>query len=762
MKKRIISLLLTVTLMFGVISMTAVDASAASSMKASERLITVLKQFEGFIAKPVWDYSQYSVGYGSAVKEDSEEFERYMEEGITEEEADALLRKYVAIGENAINNLIDTYGLTLSQQQFDALIDFCYNCGTSWTKQEGSFRASIISGATGTKFLNAIVSWCKAGGKIETGLIKRRLAEANMYLNDVYDVTPPSSYCYVLYNARGGYCALAIQAFQAGEVITELPATSKTGMNFIGWFTASSGGTKVTQLDSSLSGKTIYAQWETPEGTPEPAPEEVPVNYQRVVRVSTSLNVREEATTSSGVVKVLYNDDVVTVVAELELDGMLWGKLEGGGWIALKYTEAYTGEEKPAEPEEPAEPEDPETPEEPEPPQGPETPAEPEQPATEIKVTVTGSVVNVRSGAGTSNGVTSAVYRGQTVTLVEVTDAGGAKWGKLSTGGWICLTYTDYKAESTGGTEQPSEPQQPSGETTVKVTNGPINVRSGAGTGNKVISSVYNGQSLTITSVTNVDGRPWGQISGSGWICLSYTDYQAGGNGSSGGETQTPTTPSGTTATVTGSVVNVRTGPGTSNGISSAVYRGTAVTIVETTTVNGAAWGKLSTGGWIALQYTDYSGISNGGGTQTPTTPSKPTGGTMTGTVKASSLNVRSKAGMDGAIVGGLSNGATVEILEQTTVDGVTWGRISSGWISMSYVATQGGSGSTGGTSSSGSTYTVTGTVVNVRSGAGLNNGVVSTVTKGTSVTIVETASADGMTWGKLSSGGWISMSYVA
>ena len=55
----------------------------------------------------------------------------------------------------------------------------------------------------------------------------------------------------------------------------------------------------------------------------------------------------------------------------------------------------------------------------------------------------------------------------------------------------------------------------------------------------------------------------------------------------------------------------------------------------------------------------------------------------------------------------------------------------------------------------------MTGDVVNVRSGAGTNYAIRSTVSRGTSVTIVSTVTVDGMTWGQLSSGGWISMSYV-
>ena len=52
MKRKIISLLLTVALLFGVVSMTTVEASAAS-LKASESCIALLKQMEGFISKPV-------------------------------------------------------------------------------------------------------------------------------------------------------------------------------------------------------------------------------------------------------------------------------------------------------------------------------------------------------------------------------------------------------------------------------------------------------------------------------------------------------------------------------------------------------------------------------------------------------------------------------------------------------------------------------------------------------------------------------------
>lgn len=270
--------------------------------------------------------------------------------------------------ESAVNKMIDTYGLKLNQYQFDALIDFCYNCGTSWTlDSSSSFRAAVINGTTGTEFLNAIASWCKAGGSVLDGLIRRRLAEANLYFNGVYSVTPPSDYCYVVFNANGGSSGTSVRVFMSGDVVTDLPTATRSNYSFDGWYTtATSSGTQVTSLDSSMSGSTLYARWVNPDGSPIPEPEEKPVNYQRIVRVDTSLNVREEPDVSAAPIKSLYDGDVVTIVAELQGTDLLWGKLSTGGWVALQYTEPY-----PEETEEPEEPEEPEVPEEPEEPQAP-------------------------------------------------------------------------------------------------------------------------------------------------------------------------------------------------------------------------------------------------------------------------------------------------------------------------------------------------------------------------------------------------------
>ena len=215
--KRITSLLLAIVLFAGLVLTGAPVAYAASEMCASDVLVEVLKKEEGFSAKPYWDYGQYTVGYGTRCPDDM--LEEYTENGITEEEAETLLRNYLASVENAINKkLIDAYGLTLTQQQFDALVSFTYNCGTSWISEtDGAFHKAIRNGTTGSELIRVFSLWCSAGGQIQPGLVRRRLCEANMYLNGVYSTEKPSNYCYVYYSANGGSVSYKIQGYNSDE-----------------------------------------------------------------------------------------------------------------------------------------------------------------------------------------------------------------------------------------------------------------------------------------------------------------------------------------------------------------------------------------------------------------------------------------------------------------------------------------------------------------------------------------------------------------
>jgi GH24 family phage-related lysozyme (muramidase) len=195
--KRMISFLLAVVLFAGLMVTGAPTVYAASEMKVSDALVEVLKQEEGFSAKPYWDYGQYTVGYGTRCPDDM--LEEYKKNGISKEAAEILLRNYLSKTESTINKkFIDKYDLKLTQGQFDALVTFTYNCGSSWISEtSGTFHNAVKKGKTGSELINAFSLWCSAGGQILPGLVRRRLSEANMFLNGKYSRSKPDNYCYV-------------------------------------------------------------------------------------------------------------------------------------------------------------------------------------------------------------------------------------------------------------------------------------------------------------------------------------------------------------------------------------------------------------------------------------------------------------------------------------------------------------------------------------------------------------------------------------
>lgn len=201
------------------------------------------------------------------------------------------------------------------------------------------------------------------------------------------------------------------------------------------------------------------------------------------------------------------------------------------------------------------------------------------------------------------------------------------------------------------------------------------------------------------------------------------------------------------TGYVSASLLNIRTGPGTGYGVSGSLARGTAVSVVA----ESGDWCKLSSGGWVCKTYVSTQPVSSG------------ESGGSTYYVNASALNVRSAPGTGSSVVSCVYSGSAVSVVAED-YDGVgdLWCKLATGgWVSKAYLSTsQSGSAGSG---SSGSTYTVTASALNVRSGAGLDKDVVSSLWKGAQVTVVATAQdSAGQSWGQLSSGGWVSMEWLA
>ncbi len=132
------------------------------------------------------------------------------------------------------------------------------------------------------------------------------------------------------------------------------------------------------------------------------------------------------------------------------------------------------------------------------------------------------------------------------------------------------------------------------------------------------------------------------------------------GSASNGGN-NTPTTTQSGTVKVTGAL-NVRSGAGTGYSVIGSLSNGAKVEIVETS----GSWYKIKYGsgyGYISKDYVTVSSSSNGGSTNNGGNNTVTT--TQSGIVKVTSgLNVRSGAGTGYSVIGSLSNGTNVEIVE--------------------------------------------------------------------------------------------------
>lgn len=248
-------------------------------VRTSEAGIRFIKDHEGFISKPVWDYSQYSVGYGSHCGKDD------YPDGITEKEADILLRRMLRDEfEPYVDALEKKCSRSFTQNEYDALVSFSYNVGVGWMRGGYNIYRYVTTGSyTEMELVNCFGSWINAGGKSVDGLARRRIDEVNLYLNGVYS-TGSTAYLYVKFRLNTDPATVSgednydFSYYKPGTSFGTLPNASREGYNFLGWFEKASGGRQFT-TESKVPAyglMTLYAHWEAVEPEPEPDPEPTP------------------------------------------------------------------------------------------------------------------------------------------------------------------------------------------------------------------------------------------------------------------------------------------------------------------------------------------------------------------------------------------------------------------------------------------------------------------------------------------------------
>ncbi|WP_162996952.1 lysozyme [Mucilaginibacter kameinonensis] len=97
---------------------------------------------------------------------------------ITPAQCDELFSKVVSTYEKAVTTAIK---VSLNQNQFNALVSLAFNIGTVGFGKS-TLAEKINAGATLEEIRAAFNLWNKAGGKINSTLVKRRKDEADLYL----------------------------------------------------------------------------------------------------------------------------------------------------------------------------------------------------------------------------------------------------------------------------------------------------------------------------------------------------------------------------------------------------------------------------------------------------------------------------------------------------------------------------------------------------------------------------------------------------
>lgn len=246
------------------------------ALKSSEALIAFIKEHEGFVANPYYDYGQYTVGYGT--RYDPANAPIPISAPITEAEADYLLRYELASVEVTVDKQFAKGTVQHTQAQYDAIVSFTFNLGWQWINSGYKiYQYILFGGYTEMEFVNVMGRWCNAGGSVLTGLARRRMDEANMYLNGVYQRFG-NAYYFLQFNGSKGEPSEKYRYYKTGEPLGILPTATREGYYLTGWFTKSSGGeqfTVDTVAPSNILG-TVYARWAEGEDPNQPPDETEP------------------------------------------------------------------------------------------------------------------------------------------------------------------------------------------------------------------------------------------------------------------------------------------------------------------------------------------------------------------------------------------------------------------------------------------------------------------------------------------------------
>ena len=469
------------------------------------------------------------------------------------------------------------------------------------------------------------------------------------------------------------------------------------------------------------------------------------------VKVSTDLlNLRSQPSTSGSVIATLPTNAQGTVVGgPTTATGYTWWQINtssGTGWAVRDYLTKVSG-------------------------------TTPGTFAIGANATINSDGVRLRAAAGTAGNIVGTLSSGTAVTLIGgPTQSGGATWWSIRTAssgsGWVTQDYLTL-----GGSGAPPE-QIVYGTTLVSA-----NVRSRPGTQWSILSTLPAGVQVQITDGPAQEaGQTWygvyRQGYGGGWTLASQLNIPGVTTPTNPTPTPTPSQfPVGSTVTVTGGTVNLRSGPSISASVNGVIPDGRVFTVTgAAVSANGYSWVPVTStiygSGYIAGAFL----VAGGGTTNPPPTDPPPTSGQFavgsSVSVTGGDVNFRAGPSTTARIIGVATTGQVFTVTgAPTTANGYTWYPVRNPAFGDGYLAgtflVSGGTTPTNpppisGQFAVGSSVATNSGSVNYRTGPGTSSPIVNLIPSGTVFTVTGApTSANGYTWYPLRNTGY-GVGYIA
>lgn len=145
-------------------------------MNINDKGLSLIKSFEGLRLTSYQDQGGvWTIGYGHTknVQQD---------QTITEEQAGQFLLEDLADVESNLNSVMYEYSCTITSNQFSALCSFVYNVGI------GNLKSSTLLKDLSAKYYDdaadQFLVWDHVNGQPNAGLLRRRQAERELFLED--------------------------------------------------------------------------------------------------------------------------------------------------------------------------------------------------------------------------------------------------------------------------------------------------------------------------------------------------------------------------------------------------------------------------------------------------------------------------------------------------------------------------------------------------------------------------------------------------